>query len=123
MANLSEPEIIEKWAHIAMKLLPPQMDIAPTRRSGGWAVCARWKAAAGEGAAPARINAKGIDLMFPERALAEYSGAPAEDQLKWDAFIERWIKQNLPRLGHAGEAVADQTVDLWVIPWESAAAR
>jgi len=122
MANLREPEIIEKWAHIAMKLFPPQMDITPTRRSGGWAICARWKAAE-DSASPARKNAKGVDLFFPERALAEYSGAAAEDQLRWDAFIESWIKQNIQRLGPAEDAGADQTVDLWLIPWDSATAR
>jgi hypothetical protein len=114
MAKLTESEIVEKWAHIAMKLFPPQTEIAPAARSGGWAICVRWKAAEG---APStlRKRAKGVDLWFPEHAVAEYREADVEAQLKWDAFIENTVNERLQGFDANEEVSADQAVEQWVI--------
>lgn len=115
MANLTEPEIVDKWAHIAMKLFPPQMEITPTSRSGGWAICVRWKAVEGGSSAP-RKWAKGVDLWFAEHAVAEYRDAGVDIQLKWDAFIENCINERLKGLESDEEFSADQAIEQWVIP-------
>jgi len=115
MANLKEPEIVEKWAHIAMKLFPPQMEITPASRDGGWAICIRWKGA-GDGPFTVRKWAKGVDLYFPEHAIAEYRDAAAEVQLKWDAVIENCVNKRLQSLDPEEAVGADQAVEEWLIP-------
>jgi hypothetical protein len=115
MPNLTEPEIVEKWAHIAMKLFPPQMEITTTSRSGGWAICARWKAAE-DGPSTLRKWAKGVDMWFPEHAVAEYRDAAVDVQLKWDAFIENWVSEKLQSLDPNEEVSADQALEKWLIP-------
>lgn len=115
MANLTQADIVEKWAHIAMKLFPPQMDIAPAARSGGWAICARWKVEEGGRSAP-RNWEKGVDLWFSEEAVAEYREAAVDTQLKWDAFIENCVNARLQGLDTDAQGSADQAVEEWVIP-------
>jgi hypothetical protein len=115
MANLTEPEIVEKWAHIAMKLFPPQTAIMPASRGGGWAICARWKVAE-DGPSTVRKWAKGVDLRFPEHAIAEYRDAAADIQLKWDAVIENCVNEKLQSLDRKHEVGADQAVEEWLIP-------
>ncbi len=117
MANLTEPEIIEKWTHIAMKLFPPQMDITSTTRSGGWAICVRWKAEKDD-PSMVRKQPNGVDLLFPEHAVAEYRDAAADVQLKWDAFIENWVNERLQGLDLNEQVGAGRAVEIWAIPWD-----
>lgn len=118
MANLTEPEIIEKWTHIAMKLFPPQTDITSAARSGGWAICIRWKAAE-EDPSTVRKHANGVDLLFPEHAVAEYRDAAADVQLRWDAFIENWVNERLQGFDPEEQAGAGRAVETWAIPWDA----
>lgn len=114
MAKLTESEIVEKWAHIAMKLFPPQTEITPTSRDGGWVISVRWKAA--EAGSPAlRKGAKGVDLWFPEHAVAEYREAAVDVQLKWDAFIENAVNERLQSFDPNEVVSADQAVERWMI--------
>jgi hypothetical protein len=103
--------------HIAMKLFPPQMDITSTARSGGWAICGRWKAAQDD-PSTVRKPKSGVDLLFPEHAVAEYRDAAADIQLKWDASIETWINERLQGFGARGQVGAGQAVETWAIPWD-----
>jgi hypothetical protein len=115
MTNLTQAEIVEKWAHIAMKLFPPQMEITPASRSGGWAICARWKAAE-DGRSMPRNREKGVDLWFSEEAVTVYREADVDTQLKWDAFIENCVNERLQSLDTDVQGSADPAVEKWVIP-------
>jgi len=104
MGKLTRPEILEKWSHIAMRLFPPQMEV---RCASG----VRWKAESD----PNTPGTRGVDLHFPQEMLADYAGANAEIQVKWDALIENAISEKLHAFDPHKETGAKQQVEQWLI--------
>jgi len=111
MGKLTRPQILEKWSHIAMRLFPPQMEVRCASGNGDLAITARWKA----GSDPNTLGARGVDLHFPQEMLADYAGANAEIQVKWDAFIENAISEKLRAFDPHRDTGAKQQVEQWLI--------
>jgi hypothetical protein len=105
-------EILEKWSHIAMRLFPPQMEIAHAQDVREPAIRVRWKEELPSGT----HGGRGVDLHFPREMLADYRDADAEIQVKWDALIEAAISERLRTFdagnGHSG---GDGGIERWLI--------
>lgn len=110
MAKPTKREVLQKWSHIAMRLFPPQMEIALAPGARVPAIRARWKVEL-----RSEARSEGVDLHFPEEMLAAYREADAEIQVKWDALIEGAISERLQTFdagnGHGGE----QQFEHWLI--------
>lgn len=111
MGKLTGPEILEKWSHIAMRLFPPQMEVNRTAGNDGLTIYVRWKAES-ERNVP---GARGVDLEFPPEMLADYAGADAEIQVKWDALIENAISERLQTFDPRKDMGGKQQVERWLI--------
>ena len=111
MPKPTKREVLEKWSHIAMRLFPPQMEIARAPGVREPTIQARWKAELPAGAHSGRA----VDLHFPDEMIATYREADAEIQVKWDALIEAAISEKLQTFdagnGHGGA----QDVERWLI--------
>jgi hypothetical protein len=113
MNKLTEPEVLEKWAHIAMKVFPPQTQISPGSGGSEPAIQVRWKAE--NDPDTLSKDARGVDLYFPPGLVAEYLSADAEIQLKHDAFIESEITQRLQNFDPYDRGVAQPEYEKWLI--------
>lgn len=110
MGKLTEPEILEKWSHIAMRLFPPQMEVNRAAGNDQLTIPVRWKAESERNVRGAR----GVDLQFPREMLADYAGADAEIQVKWDALIENAIGERLQTFAPRKD-MGDNEVERWLI--------
>jgi hypothetical protein len=111
MPKPTEREILEKWSHIAMRLFPPQMEIAPAQDVREPAIRVRWKKELPSGT----HGARGVDLHFPVEMLAAYREADAEVQVKWDALIEAAISERLRTLDAANGRGNNEGIGRWLI--------
>ena len=113
MQKLTEPEILQKWSHIAMKIFPPQTQITPVSDTTEPAIQVRWKAENNPEALSTR--ARGVDLCFAQEMLAEYLSADAEIELKLDAFIESAISERLQNFDPYNHSAAKPQIEKWLI--------
>ena len=89
MSKLTEPEILEKWSHIAMRIFPPQTEIAPAPGDQPM-ISIRWK--------PTGDNEpRGVDIRFSRAMLHAYQEADAEIEVKHDAYIEAELSTRLEK--------------------------
>jgi hypothetical protein len=89
MTKLTESEILEKWSHIAMRIFPPQTDIAVAPGAQP-TIQVRWKPADSR-------EPRGVDIRFPRAMLLAYEDADAEIQVKHDAYIEAELSARLEK--------------------------
>ena len=87
------------------------MEVTCASGNGDLAINVRWKA----GSEPNAPGARGVDLYFPQEMLADYAGADAEIQVKWDALIENAISEKLQTFDPHKDTGAKQQVERWLI--------
>ena len=111
MQKMTEPEVLEKWSHLAMKIFPPQTHITPTSIGSERMIQVRWKAEDNPEALSER--ARGVDVHFSPELVTEYLSADAEIQLKHDAFIESALGERLKNFNPYADA--STPIEKWLI--------
>ena len=113
MGKLTEPEILEKWSHIGMKIFPPQARLSTSREDRGWAIHVRWISET----APDKLSdrARGIDLHFPREMALGYLEADAGTQIKWDVVIQNAIAEKAYEFDPYQAGAGKPPVEEWVI--------
>ena len=113
MGKLTEPEILEKWSHIGMKVFPPQARLSTSSEDRGWAIHVRWISETD----PDKLSerARGIDLHFPRDMVHGYFEADAPTQIKWDAVIQYAIEEKARNFDPYRVGAGNPPVEEWVI--------